>query len=66
MGYEELNSHYESLNKKSIEKYNNNSYQKYLDNHEKNIGNKFPPIPEYNFNEIKASEKEENNFDFER
>ena len=27
MGYEELNSHYESLNKKSIEKYNN-SYQK--------------------------------------
>ena len=65
MGYEELNSHYESLNKKSIEKYNN-SYQKYLDNHEKNIGNKFPPIPEYNFNEIKASKEEENNSDFER
>ena len=42
------------------------NYQKYLDNHEKNIGNKFPPIPEYNFNEIKASKEEENNFDFER
>lgn len=64
MGYEELNSHYESLNKKNIEKYNN-SYQKYLDNHERNVGNKFPPIPENDFNKIKASE-EENNFDFER
>lgn len=36
MGYEELNSHYESLNKKSIEEYNN-SYKKYLDNHEKTL-----------------------------
>ena len=49
MGYEELNGHYESLNKDKIEKYNN-SYQKYLDNHERNIGNKYPPLPENEFN----------------
>ena len=49
MGYDELNEHYESLNKDKITKYNN-SYDKYLDEHERNIGNKFPPIPKSDFN----------------
>ena len=39
MGYTELNEHYEFLNKDKITKYNN-SYDKYLDEHERNIGNK--------------------------
>lgn len=48
MGYDELYEHYVSLNKESIEKYNN-SYEKYLDEHKRNIGDKFPPIPESMF-----------------
>ena len=55
MGYDELNEHYESLNKYKITKYNN-SYDKYLDEHERNIENKFPPIPKSDFNNIKEKD----------
>ena len=55
MGYDELYEHYVSLNKERIEKYNN-SYEKYLDEYKRNIGDKFPPISESMFESNKLYE----------
>lgn len=56
MGYDELDEHYKYLNQDKIKSYED-SYQKVLDDHERNIGNKFPPITEYQFNQRKLAEK---------
>ena len=57
MSLDGLDEIYESVR---IEKYKETysaEYIKYLDNHEKNIGNKFPPIPQQMWLESQKKDK---------